>query len=95
MNKFDRSFISKDQKNKSSQYGSTQFFEKLHKPTKFVSPQTASDLEQYVVNYKTKMFRVDSRNTIENVVVPNLVATELVKRQDKKKYALKSTKKDV
>jgi hypothetical protein len=41
------------------------------------------------------MFRIDSRNTIENVVVPNLVATELVKRQDKKKYALKSTKKDV
>jgi hypothetical protein len=40
-----------------------------------------------LLNYKTKMYRVDSRNTIENVVVPNLVATELVKRQDKKKYA--------
>lgn len=45
MNKFDRSFMNKEQKNKTNQYGSTLFFEKMHNPTKFVSPKIAIDLE--------------------------------------------------
>lgn len=65
----------------------------MHKPTKFVSPQIAIDLEQYAVNYKTKMFRNDSRNP--GFIVPNLIATELVKPTDYKMHRMKSSKKDV